>query len=250
MNIVTVFDYDLKDINNQAMLRMFIGGILEHCLNFPYKIWIITSQVDAIDSMFNSSSIRTIRAKNNRLDIPPNMPNIKYKLYNLCHLDFEFIYLDCDIYVNGDLSYLWNKRKDKPFISTMHQRDIEGHTSDNSDFMNSGLQIVSDPDFLDYDKLYELAQQLNFKFDVPGTDQALLDVYCRKIGYNFVHKDIGCEYNSCAGYGLVDIDDEYNFSITYKNKDIEYPVKINHYWNEFKPWVINCPIFKFYKETI
>ena len=110
--------------------------------------------------------------------------------------------------------------------------------------------FVPDTSFLNYDDLYNFALGKGFKFDSPGTDQALLDAYCMQIGYDFTHPDIGCEWNSCAGYGLVDIDDEYNFNITYKNQDTEYPVKINHYWNEFKPWVINCPIFKFYKDLV
>jgi hypothetical protein len=154
------------------------------------------------------------------------------------------------MYINEDLSFLWDKRKDKPFIATAHQKNIDGHTTDNNEFMNSGLQIVSDPHFLNYNHLYDHAQSIDFKFSSPGTDQALLDSYCKEIRYDFTHPNIGCEWNSCAGYGLVDIDDDYNFSIRYKNKDIEYPVKINHYWNEFKPWAINCPIFKFYKELL
>ena len=250
MNIVTVFDYNLDIPNNRVMLQMFVSGIIENCNKYPYKIWIITNQHSKINQMLNHSCIKTIKPQQNNRLVPERMPNIKYKLYDLCQLDFDFIYLDVDMYVNVDLDVIWEKRKDKPFISTVHQKNIKGHTEGKNDFMNSGLQIVSDPSFLNYDKLYDLAVKMDFKFDNPGTDQALLDGYCRQLGYDFTHPDIGCEYNSCAGYGLVDIDDEYNFRITYKNKDITYPVKINHYWNEFKPWVINCPIFKFYREVI
>jgi hypothetical protein len=255
MNIVTIFDYNLVDINNKAMLQMFVGGIAENCKKYPYKLWIITNQSNYIDKMFNESYIRTISLKDNNYETPSDVPNIKNKLYNLCNLDFEFIYLDCDMYVASDIYFLWDRRKDKPFISTIHQKNIKGiiyekHTEENNDFMNSGLQIVSDPNFLNYDELYNLGKELRFKFKVSGTDQALLDAYCKKINYNFTHPEIGCEWNSCAGYGLVNIDENYNFSINYKNQEVEYPVKINHYWSEFKPWNINCPIFKFYKELV
>ena len=27
------------------------------------------------------------------------------------------------------------------------------------------------------------------------------------------------------------------------NEDLNYKVFINHYWDEFKPWIINCPIY-------
>jgi hypothetical protein len=234
---------------------MFISGILDNCHKHSYKIWIITNQGNKIDQMFGRSDVKTINLRNNPCDVPTNMPNIKNKLYNLCGLDFEFIYLDCDMYVSDDLYFLWSRRYDKPFISTIHQKNIQGivhknHTRENINFMNSGLQVVSDPSFLNYDKLYELAIKMNFKFPTPGTDQALLDLYCKKLGYDFIHSDIGCEWNSCAGYGLVEINEEYDFNIIYKNKDIEYPVKINHYWNEFKPWIINCPIFKFYEGLV
>lgn len=250
MNIVTIFDYDLELLNNRVMLEMFISGILENCSQYSYKIYIITNRPNQISKIFTHSNIETINLKKNPYFIPQNMPNIKSKLYNLSSLDFDFIYLDLDTYVNADLNFLWERRKDKPFISTLHQTNISKHTEGKKNFMNSGLQIISDPSFLNYDDLYNFALGQEFKFDSPGTDQALLDAYCRQLGYDFTHPDIGCEWNSCAGYGLVDIDDEYNFSITYKNKDTEYPVKINHYWNEFKPWVINCPIFKFYKEIL
>ncbi len=247
MNIVTICDYNLSNIHYKTMLYMFIGGIVENCKNYPYKIWIITDQTNTIDKLFNNTNIRTIQAKKNTSVVPDNMPNIKNKLYNLCNLDFEFIYLDCDTYINADLSFLWDRRKDKPFIATKHQKNIRNHTSINYDFINSGLQIVSDPKFLNYNELYDHAQKTNFKFQVTGTDQALLDSYFKHKQYDFTHKDIGCEWNSCAGYGLVDIDDDYNFNITYKNEEEQYSVKINHYWNEFKPWTLNCPIFNFYR---
>lgn len=252
MNIVTIFDYNWDDLNNQIMLQMFVGGITENCKRHPYNLWIITSQASKINPIFSNSSIRTIQLRQTDYFVPSHMPNLKNKLYNLCNLDFEFIYLDCDMYVASDLSFLWDRRKDKPFISTIHQKNIKGvvyesHVEEDNNFMNSGLQIVSDPSFLDYEKLYDFGRKLNFKFPVPGSDQALLDTYFNQIGYDFIHKDIGCEWNSCAGYGLVDIDDEYNFKIRYKNQDVEYQVKINHYWNEFKPWAINCPIFNLYK---
>ena len=250
MNIVTIFDYNLENINYKTMLYMFVRSIDQSCKKYPYTLWIITNQTNTIDRMFGNTHLRSIKPQYNPSIVPQSMPNIKNKLYNLCHLDFEFIYLDCDMYINEDLSFLWDKRKDRPFIATIHQKNINGHTTDNNAFLNSGLQIVSDPHFLNYDHLYEYAQSIDFKFSSPGTDQALLDSYCKQIGYDFTHPNIGCEWNSCAGYGLVDIDDEYNFRIRYKNKDIEYPVKINHYWNEFKPWAINCPIFKFYKELL
>jgi hypothetical protein len=254
MNIVTIFDYNIEDHNYKTMLNMFVGGILENCKTRNYNIYIITDHINQIDQMFQDNKIKTIKLQKNNLQVPKNMGNIKNKLYNLCLLNFEYIFLDCDMYVASDLNFLWEKRKDKPFISTIHQKNIDGiahknHVLEYNNFMNSGLQIVSDPKFLNFDLLLSFAQKRNFRFPVPGADQALLDTYFKEeINYNYSHENICCDWNSCAGYGKITIDEDYNFNITYINdKDSEYPVKINHYWNEFKPWNIKCPIFNFYR---
>lgn len=254
MNIITIFDYNPQKLNNKIMLNMFVGGIMENCKQYEYKIYIITDFVNQVGAMFDKKLVQPIKIKRTNAYAPPHMKNITNKLYNLCNLDFDFIFLDCDMYVASDLAFLWDRRKDKPFISTIHQKYLYGgvykyHALENNSFMNSGLQIVSDPTFLNYDKLYSLAKKMNFKFPVPGADQALLDTYCKQeIQYDYIHKDIGSEWNSCAGYGKVSIDDYYNFKITYQNINETYNVNINHYWSEFKPWIIKCPIFSFYKE--
>ena len=253
MNIVTVFDYDFNNLKYRVMLQMFVKSIQKHCSTYPYKLWIITSQPNKINHILNDSNIITMPAQSTSKFVPKSMHNIKNKLYNLCSLEFEFIFLDCDMYIAADLSYLWDRRKDKPFISTIHQKNIEGpvygkHVGEDNFFMNSGVQIVSDPSFLDYDKLRNFALKREWVFKSPGTDQALLDMYLKENNYDFTHKEIGCEWNSCAKYGIVTMDSLYNFDIKYKNQDEEYPVKINHYWSEFKPWLIKCPIFQFYKE--
>lgn len=244
MNIVTIFDYDTTNPHHKIMLRMFVDSIKLHCVKYPYNLWIITKQINTIDHLFSDTNIITVSKKPNDQYL---LPNIKHKLFYLTQLDFEFIYLDYDTYICSDLAYLWDRRKDKPFIATTHQSNIKKHTDKLPAFMNSGLQIISDNSFLNFDKLIEFGQKLNFRFDVPGTDQALLHHYMQDIGYNYLHPEIGHEWNSCAGYGIVTIDDEYNFHIEYQNGSDKYPVRINHYWDEFKPWQINCPIFEFYK---
>lgn len=251
MNIVTIFDYDVGKKNHILMLQMLINSIKYQCKTQKYTLYVITKQPNTISKL--DSNIKVLQLNEFKTDKKIHK-NIISKLYNLCNLDFEFIFLDYDMYVCSDLTFLWGKRKDKPFIGTVHQKNICGtkgtHTTENSDFLNSGLQIVSDPDFLNYKEIFQFGEKMNFDFPVSGFDQALLHCYFKSIRYDFTHKDIGCEWNSCAGYGVVNIDDDYNFQITYKNQKEQYPVMINHYWDEFKPWNINCPIFNFYNYII
>jgi len=225
---------------------MFIDSIKKHCVKYAYNILIITHQQNKLDQIFRDSNIITFKQPSGHQTLPPN---IKHKLFYLSHLDFEFIYLDYDMYINTDLCYLWDRRKDQPFISTWHQPNIIGHTENKHQFMNSGLQIVSDNSFYNYSKIINLGYKMNFRFDVPGTDQALLHHYFEEIQYNYCHKDIGYEWNSCAGYGSV-VKTQEGYDITYRNGLDNYSVKINHYWNEFKPWKINCPIFKQYEHDL
>lgn len=252
MNIVTIFDYNTSEKNHITMIKMLISSIKENCKKSTnINLYVITSYTNL--SNYISEEIEILPLKKFRTNKKVHK-NILSKLYNLCNLDFEFIFLDYDMYVCADLEFLWEKRKDKPFIGTIHQKNINGkkgvHTTKNSNFLNSGLQIVSDPDFLNYKEIFQFGEKMNFDFPVSGYDQALLDSYFKNIGYNFSHKDVGCQWNSCAGYGIVHIDDDYKFEITYKNQREEYPVMINHYWDEFKPWNINCPIFNFYKKFV
>lgn len=253
MNIVTICEYDLNDRNNFITLIMFIEGIRIHCKN--YHLYILTSDN-------KNTRLKTLLSYEKNISIiyckPNNAKvhrNINHKLYYLCNLDFDFIYLDFDMYVNADLNFLWSRRKEKPFIATIHQPNIVGkikgrHTYDNNHFINSGLQIVSDKDFLNYDDIFNFGSHLNFKFSVSGFDQALLNDYFKYIKYDFTHKDIGFEWNSCAGISHAVFNRYDDIEIMCINEDEKYPVMVNHYWDEFKPWNIDCPIFYYYKDIL
>ena len=85
---------------------------------------------------------------------------------------------------------------------------IRGPTA--TPFLNSGVQLVSDPAFYDLDAILAvqnaaapLSRAAEFTkdemFASPGTDQAVLYRYFRSIGYDYTHPEIGPEWNSCAG---------------------------------------------------
>jgi hypothetical protein len=146
-----------------------------------------------------------------------------------------------------DLTFLWERRNDKPFIGVDHQI-IPGHSQRvGKPFLNSGVQIVGDPEWYQYDKIEARYRELDGHLSVPGHDQASIYEYCKSIDYDYTHPDIGLGWNACAGYTkLFRLDDEWT-GICKGLKDphapAEYQVYINHYWDEFKPWRLKCPIY-------
>jgi len=256
VNIVTIFEYDLNQRFYVVMLRMLISSIVINCKSMPYTIHIITNNKKQLRQLFSNSNINIIQSPINTLCTDHNIhKNIRHKLYYLCNLNFDFIFIDCDMYVNHDLKYLWDRRHDKPFIGVNHQPNIVGtlgtYTSaiENNQYLNSGLQVVSDPDFLDYSKILKIGYDNKFIFDVNGFDQAILHTYFKTIDYEYTHQEVGYEWNSCASHCKY-YKSNTGINLTYKNNNDIYPVKINHYWGEFKPWIIKCPIFKNYNDVL
>lgn len=184
--------------------------------------------------------------------------NLRFKLPNLAALDFPFLYLDADTYTLGDLHYLWERRHAKPWIGIDHQwvpSDVRTHRST---FLNSGVQVVGDPAFYDLDAI--LAAQnaavplsrhaevpKRTMFATPGQDQAVLYRYFRTIGYDYTHPEIGPEWNSCAGVTELWRDGGRWHGRT-RGLATDYDVQLVHYWSQFKPWAIGCPVYETYVE--
>ena len=182
--------------------------------------------------------------------------NLRFKLPNLAGLDFPFLYLDADTVVVGDLRNLWARRGEKPWIGIDHQWVPSDARTHRSPFLNSGVQLVSDPSF------YDLAAILNAQnaviplrryaevpkselFPCPGHDQAILFRYFQSIGYDYTHPDVGPEWNSCAGVTGVRSEGGRWVART-RGLAVDHDVQIIHYWSQFKPWAIGCPIFDSY----
>jgi hypothetical protein len=178
--------------------------------------------------------------------------NLRFKLANLAALDEPYLYLDVDTFVLGDLRYLWSRRHAKPWTGINHQRVPDDARTHRSPFLNSGVQLVSDP------AVYDLAAILAVQdavvplsrhgevpkwamFPCPGHDQAVLFRYFRTIGYDYTHPEIGPAWNSCAGMTAVErAGDEW------AARADGYDVHLIHYWSQYKPWAIDCPIYASY----
>src|SRR5205814_3528485 len=182
--------------------------------------------------------------------------NLRFKLPNLAALDYPFLYLDADTFVLGDLAFLWERRGAKPWIGIDHQYIPAVPRTHRPPFLNSGVQLVSDPAFYNLEAILAVqnaAVPLSRHAEVPkaemfacpGQDQAVLFRYFRTIGYDYTHPEIGPEWNSAAAATRVWCEGG-----TWKARTHglahNYDVHLVHYWDRFKPWAIGCPIFASY----
>jgi hypothetical protein len=182
--------------------------------------------------------------------------NLRFKLPNLAALDFPFLYLDADTAVLGDLNFLWERRHLKPWVGVNHQWVPCDARTHRPPFLNSGMQLVSDPAFYDLgailaaqNAVVPLSRHADVAkgdmFPCPGQDQAVLFRYFRSIGYDYTHPEIGPAWNSCAGVTEVRRAGDTWMART-RGLAEDHDVYVLHYWSQFKPWAIGCPIYQSY----
>lgn len=180
--------------------------------------------------------------------------NLRFKLANLAALRFPFLYLDADMLVLDDLAPLWARRHDQPWIGVDHQWVPSDPRTHRELFLNSGLQLVGDPEFYDLGAILAAQNAVvplsrhaevpkREMFATPGQDQAVLFRYFRSIGYDYTHPAIGPEWNSCAGVTELWRDGDRWRGHT-RGLTANYPVHVVHYWSQFKPWAIRCPVYE------
>ena len=175
--------------------------------------------------------------------------NLTYKLHIACGLDFPFIFMDADTIIIDSLQELEPLFDEMPAIFVDHELDIKGHTDTFPPFINSGVFMVNDPykSIMNWDRMLEHAFKCGFhcRFKgngrhISGTDQSVIKSYFDSIGYGYKHEKFGIHYNTCAEGVKISRNSSGWFA---KNSKGER-VKIVHYWGPFKPWFLNCPIFK------
>jgi hypothetical protein len=182
--------------------------------------------------------------------------NLRFKLPNLANLPFPYLYLDADMVVLSDLNYLWQRRQAKPWVGIDHQVIPFDARTHRPPFLNSGLQLVADPAFYDLRAILDaqnavapLSRHREIAkadmFACPGHDQAVLFRYFRTIGYDYTHPEIGPEWNSCAGVTESRAEGG-AWKARTRGLAQDHDVHIVHYWSQFKPWAIDCPIYNSY----
>lgn len=238
MKLITICNYPDEDRYN-ILAAWWLERALHHS-NLNIEIWYESNMNNPY--LKNMDSKRVQLVEKNHINIKgildnhkieeKGLHNIGFKLFNLCMENEPFIFLDIDAIIFSDIKPLLDAAADKPVIMIDHQ-SIIGHTAHlprpyGHNFLNSGVQIVSDPSFLNYEKIIEL-QNKSKRYIVPGYDQALLFNYFVSIMYDYTHPLIGYTWNNSAG----------------ANTPLNM-VNINHYWMEHKPWTIGCPMWNEY----
>lgn len=265
MNIVTIMNYP-PDPNYDKMCYIWLDRVIKHGGDNITIFYAKHKPFDGLKDFKNEANIsierrrvrrslyrhrrrKTRRRTRKSLRRRYEHFNTRFKLPILASLNFEFIFLDADIYVIKNLNYLWDRRKDKAFIGINHQKLLRHReTIRNKPFLNSGVQIVSDPKFYNYNEIINSHIKHGWKWESWGTDQALLNDYFNTIGYDYTHPEIGTEWNACAGANRLKLVRGVWRGRTNKRAlGKPHPVYINHYWSpRYKPWVINCPLHTSY----
>jgi hypothetical protein len=252
LKLVSIMNYP-REPNYLRMGYVFLDSVIAHGAKNITLLYEVHKPVIAPEHR-RAADIELIQGRS--CDVGNPHFNLRFKLPNLASLNDPFLYLDSDMVVLTDLNYLWERRRSKPWIGVDHQVIPSDARTQRPPFLNSGLQLVSDPAFYDLDAILavqnavaplsryrEIAKE--DMFACPGADQALLFRYFRTIGYDYTHPEIGPEWNSCAGVTAARFEDG-QWKAETRGLTRDHEVHILHYWSQFKPWAIGCPIFRSY----
>jgi hypothetical protein len=254
MHVVTVMNYDSADVRSLLMCKMWMDAV--QCCDPGAEITVLVGRPlpDGLGRYFaRFGNVRVVRGQYDPqaqvLRSRHATHNIFFKLFQLCALRNPFIYLDADIVVLESLEHLWSRRHDQPWIGIDHQANIPGNTGAFR-FLNSGVQIVGNPEFYDYGAILCCARANDFRFEIPGSDQGCVWTYFRSIGYDYTHPEIGTAWNACAGFVDLARDEAGRWRGRVRELDPVHDVYVNHYWHAFKPWLIGCPIYAEARRTL
>ncbi len=254
LKVVSIMDYP-RAPHLARMCRAFLDSVIH---NGAASVTLLYEENEPVIQPEHRRAADIEVVRGHSFDVGHPHFNLRFKLPNLATLPYPFLFIDADTFVLDSLVPLWERRHSKPWIGIDHQWVPSDERTHRAPFLNSGVQLVGDPDFYDLGAI--LAAQnavvpLEFHatvpkrqmFATPGQDQAVLFRYFRSIGYDYTHPDVGPEWNSCAG--VTDIWREKNrWRGHTRGLNPNHDVRIVHYWSQFKPWAIGCPVFESYSE--
>jgi hypothetical protein len=249
LKLVTIMNYP-PEPRTQKMCRVFLDTAIAHgaqSITILYEDHAPTITAE----QRRAAHLEVVPARS--FDVGHTHFNLRFKLPKLAALPFPFLYLDADMAVLSDLSPLWALRHEKPWVGVDHQWIPQDARTHRPPFLNSGLQLVGDPAFYDLRAILDvqnavapLSRAAEFTkeqmFACPGADQAVLFRYFRTIGYDYTHPAIGAAWNSCAGVTRLWREGDQWRGRTH-GLAANHEVHIVHYWSQFKPWAIGCPLY-------
>jgi hypothetical protein len=253
LKVVSIMDYP-REPRFLRMCYVFLDSVIAHGAESVTLIYEEQRPVIAPEHR-RAADIELVKGRSHDVGHPHF--NLRFKLPNLASIGYPFLYLDADMVVLSDLSYLWERRHAKPWVGVNHQVVPSDARTHRPPFLNSGLQLVSDPAFYDLPAILAAQNAVvplsrhrevskREMFPCPGQDQAVLFRYFRSIGYDCTHPEIGPEWNSCAG-----VTELWAEGGAWKGRTRglarDHDVHIVHYWSQFKPWAIDCPLFRSYE---
>ena len=245
MKIVTICNYPDQE-NFNAMCIAWGNQIKKYCGNMEVEVLVEKSLPELVRKSFDENNIKISikQRKENKFKFNASISNkaqhnIFFKMYNLCNLTEPYIFIDADAFLLTGVEDLIEASKDKPFIAVDHEKIPKHCAHIQYKFLNTGMMVVSDPSFLDFDKKISILKR-DRTFKYPGTDQSLVNSYVKEMNYDYSHELVGYGWNHCAGYTKFINGDKAICS----GLGDEYPINLNHYWHEFKPWNVNCPIYE------
>jgi hypothetical protein len=253
LKVVSIMDYP-REPRFLRMCHVFLDSVIAHGAKSITLIYEEQRPVVAPEHR-RAADIELVKGRSHDVGHPHF--NLRFKLPNLAGLPFPFLYLDADMVVLSDLNYLWERRGAKPWVGVNHQVVPGDARTHRPPFLNSGLQLVSQPDFYDLRAILATQnavvplsrhQQVSKRemFPCPGQDQAVLFRYFRGLGYDYTHPEIGPGWNSCAGVTELRREGSAWEGRT-RGLAQDHDVHIVHYWSQFKPWAIDCPLFRSYE---
>jgi len=160
MNLITVYDYDEKNIPMKNLFLCWMHHVNQFAKNFNlYLIYGDKITEENLISLTQNeiSNINVTMVKGNVCPIKHGVTeldtnyHVNFNLYNVMQvaksINQPFIYIDLDAILLSDLSEWWNYIEDKTFIGTSHYPI--GRT------LNAGVYSISDVNKINYEILIE-----------------------------------------------------------------------------------------------
>ena len=117
LKVVSIMDYP-REPHFLRMCYVFLDSVITHGAKSVTLIYEEQRPVIAPEHR-RAADVELVKGRS--LDVGHPHFNLRFKLPNLASLPFPFLYLDADMVVLSDLSYLWERRTAKPWIGVNHQ---------------------------------------------------------------------------------------------------------------------------------